>query len=160
MPERIDNPVFESARVVGHYIKAQLLIALITSVLYAIGFRLAQLPWWPLVAVANGLAHLVPRFGGMLGLAALALSGLLGEIGLGQWAAALGAWVAVQGIEGFFLTPKIMGNRLGLSPFVVFLVLLAGGFMLGPVGLLIAVPAAAVVNVFWRYFRQRRKTEV
>jgi predicted PurR-regulated permease PerM len=65
--------------------------------------------------------------------------------------------VVVQGIEGFVLTPRILGDRLGLSPFVVFLVLIAGGFFFGPLGLVVAVPLAAVVNVFWRFWRQHRQ---
>jgi predicted PurR-regulated permease PerM len=152
----VDNPFLESGRVLGHYVKSQLLITGIVSVLYSVGFALAHVPLWLLVGILNGLCYLVPRFGSLVGLAILALAGLAGELDTTHWMIAAVVWVGVQAIEGFILTPRILGNRLGLSPFVVFLVLIAGSLVFGPIGLLIAVPLAAVLNVFWRYFRQSR----
>jgi predicted PurR-regulated permease PerM len=67
---------------------------------------------------------------------------------------ALITYVVAQGLEGFYLTPKIMGRRLGLSPWIVFLAILVGGLVFGPLGVLFAAPVAAVVAVLWRR-RQR-----
>jgi predicted PurR-regulated permease PerM len=66
---------------------------------------------------------------------------------------ALVTYVVAQGLEGFVLTPRIMGRRLGLSPWTVFLVILAGGFFFGPPGVLLAAPVAAVLAVLWRRYR-------
>jgi predicted PurR-regulated permease PerM len=63
--------------------------------------------------------------------------------------------VIIQGIEGFYLTPKLLGRPLGLRPLLVFVALLVGSFFFGPIGFLLAVPALAVAGVFWRYFRER-----
>ncbi len=160
MQPRIDNPVFESARVVGHWAKAQVLISIITAVLYSAGFAVAHVPLWLLVGLLNGFCHMIPRVGGLIGLAIAAAAALFGGLDLTHWAILLATWVIVQGIEGFILTPRIMGTRLGLSPFIVFLVLLAGGFFLGPIGLIVAVPLAAIINVFWRFFRQPRPANI
>lgn len=156
MGRAIDNPFLESGRVLGHYVKAQLLITAIVSVLYSVGFAFAHIPLWPLIGILNGLCYLVPRFGALIALAITALAGLFGELDATHWMIAAAVWIVVQTIEGFVLTPKILGNRLGLSPFAVFLVLIAGSMVFGPIGLLIAVPLAAVVHVFWKYFQQSR----
>ena len=153
----IENPFRESARVLGIWVKGQILITAITTVLFAIGFYFARPPLWPLVALVNGLCYLVPRVGGIIGLAIAALAGFLGNLDVKHWAILLGTWILVQTIEGFILTPKILGDKLGLSPLLVFLALIAGSVFFGPVGLIVAVPALAVANVFWRYRRQRRQ---
>ena len=56
----------------------------------------------------------------------------------------------VQTLEGFYLTPCILGRNLGLSPVTVFLCVLAGGFLFGPLGMLLAAPIAAVAAIVWR----------
>ena len=60
----------------------------------------------------------------------------------------VGWYVLVQGLEGFVLTPRIVGQSLGMHPVVVIVALLIGGDLLGFLGLMIAVPAAAVIQVF------------
>jgi predicted PurR-regulated permease PerM len=66
---------------------------------------------------------------------------------------ALITYVVAQGLEGFYLTPKIMGRRLQLSPWVVFLAILVGGLMFGPVGVILAAPLVAVLAILWRRSR-------
>jgi len=155
MPPPVDNPFRESARVLGHYVKAQFMIAAIDVVLYGVGYAFAQVPWWPVVAVLSGLCYLIPQFGGLLALLIAGFAGLLGELSLTRWIIVLGTWVGVQALEGFVLTPKILGDRLGLSPLIIFLALAVAGIFLGPLGLLLAVPVLAVANIFWRYWRKR-----
>jgi len=60
----------------------------------------------------------------------------------------------VQTLDSFLVTPKILGNRVGLSPVSVIIALLVGGKILGFVGVLIAVPTAAVAKIFYRYARR------
>jgi predicted PurR-regulated permease PerM len=149
------NPFRESGRVLGTWLMGQILITGITTVLYAVGFYFSRVPLWPLVALLNGLLYLVPRIGGLIGLAIAAACGFFGELDVNHWAILLGTWILVQAIEGFILTPKILGDRLGLSPMLVFLALIAGSFFFGPVGLIAAVPVLAVAGVWWRYFNKR-----
>ena len=156
MPQAIDNPFRESARVLGHYVKAQFLIAAIVTVLYVAGFAVAGMGWWAVAGLLCGACYLVPHFGGLIALGVTALAGLFADLDLTHWMLVMAVWIVVQGIEGFILTPKILGERLGLRPLVVFLVVLVASFFLGPIALFVVVPALAVANVFWRYYRQAR----
>jgi len=153
-PPRVDNPVRESFRVLGLYIRAQLLIVLILAVLYAVGFAIARVPLWPVIAIIGGLSTLIPRVGSLIPLLLVVIANLLGDRNLTHLAIAFGAWVVIQGLEGFFITPRLLSKPLGLKPLPVFLALLAGSFLFGPVGLLVAVPILAIAGVFWRYLRR------
>lgn len=153
-PRGVDNPVRESFRVLGLYVRAQLLIALILAALYAIGFAIARVPLWPVIAIIGGFSTLIPRVGGLIPLLLAVIANLLGDRDLTHLAIAFAAWVVIQGLEGFFITPRLLSKPLGLKPLPVFLALLAGSFLFGPIGLLIAVPVLAVAGVFWRYMRR------
>ena len=152
---RVDNPFRESARVLGLYVKAQVIIACVVTVLYAIGFAIAHMPFWYVVAVIAGACTVIPRIGSLIGLALAAVVSYFGGLSLTNFLIVFATWVVVQGVEGFYLTPKLLGRPLGLRPLLVFIALLAGSFFFGPIGFLLAVPALAVAGVFWRYFRDR-----
>lgn len=155
--DRIDNPFRESARVLGIYVKAQVVIVCIVTVLYAVGFAGARMPFWYVVAVIAGACTVIPRIGSLIGLALAAIVSYLGDLNLTRFLIVFGTWVVVQGVEGFYLTPKLLGRPLGLRPLLVFVALLLGSFFFGPIGFLLAVPALAVAGVFWRYFREQRE---
>lgn len=154
-PVRVQRPFRESARVLGIYLRAQIAIAVIVTILYAIGFGIAHAPLWPLIAVVSGLATLVPRFGSLVPLVLVALAMLFAQSDLTHFLIAFGTWVVVQAVEGFVLQPILLSKPLGLKAIPVFLALLVGGMFFGPIGFLLAVPVLAVANVFWRYFRDR-----
>jgi predicted PurR-regulated permease PerM len=161
LPERttkVDRPFRESVRVLGIYIRAQIAIAAIITVLYAIGFWIAHVPLWPLIAIMGGFSSLVPRFGSLIPLALVGIAMLLAQRDLTHFIIAFATWVIAQGLEGFVLQPILLSKPLGLKALPVFLALLVGGMFFGPVGFLLAVPVLAVVNVFWRYFRDRDRT--
>lgn len=143
----------EIASVVGGYVVGQFKVAAILALLYMVGFALARVPLWPLMGLLGGLFQLVPVIGSLLTVAAVGLVLLFGGADLNQYLMALGVFVVVQGLEGFYLTPKIVGRRTGLSGITVFFAILIGGALFGPPGLLLAVPAAAVVAVLWRRLR-------
>lgn len=153
-PRKVDNPIRESFRVLGLYIRAQFLIAAILAALYAIGFGVAHVPLWPVIAIIGGLSTFVPRVGSLIPLGLAALANLIGDHNWTHLAIAFGAWVIIQALEGFFITPRLLSKPLGLKPLPVFLALLAGSFLFGPIGVLIAVPVLAVAGVFWRYLRR------
>ncbi|MBM3775570.1 MAG: AI-2E family transporter [Acidobacteria bacterium] len=135
------------------YAAGQLRVSLALSVLYGIGFAILRLPAWPLIAPLCGFLNLIPVFGAIISMI-LALGVMwLGGGTLYQIIAVLGVWVVVQGIEGFYLTPRILGRQLGMSPMLVFAGVLFGGAFFGPLGVLLAVPALAVALVVWRFTR-------
>ncbi len=149
------NPFRESAFVIGRYLRAQILIALVMTFLYAIAFAIARVPLWPLIAVIGGIATLIPRVGSLIPLALAAAAIAWVDWNLNHFLIALGLWVLIQALEGFFITPRLLSKPLGLRPLPVFLALLAGSFLFGPLGLFLAVPVLAVAAVFYRYFRNR-----
>ena len=152
-PGSFGNPIRESVRVLGLYIKGQILITGIVTMLYAVGFAIAKVPLWPIVAIFGGLCNVIPKFGSLIALGLAFFASWIGGSDLSHMLTALAAWVVVQGLEGFVLTPRILGTPLGLRPLYVFLALLFGSLLFGPIGLLVAVPALAVANVFWKYYR-------
>ena len=148
------NPWRESVRVVGHYLRAQVLIAAWDLLLYGVGFALAGVPLWVLMAILCALLSFIPQIGSLIGIAVVLLVCWIGDLDLTHLAIVGGIWVGVQAIEGFWLAPKLMGRKLGLKPLVVFLALLVASFLFGPLGLLLTVPILAISMVWIRYFRR------
>jgi len=150
------RPVRDSFRVLGLYIRAQILIAAILTVLYAVGFAIARVPLWPVIAILGGLSSFIPRIGSLIPLGLVALANLLGDRNMTHFLIAFAAWILIQFIEGFVITPRLLSKPLGLRPLPVFLALLAASFLFGPIGVLLAVPILAVGMVFWRYFLRKQ----
>jgi predicted PurR-regulated permease PerM len=152
--------VAECDSVLGQYLRGQLSVMLILAVYYSTALALAGFELALPVGVFTGLAVCVPYLGFGFGALLALLAGVL------QYASFYGVWVVVvvyglgQFAEGFFLTPRLVGERIGLHPVTVIFVLLAFGQLLGFVGVLIALPAGAVGLVLWRrllvsYFASR-----
>jgi predicted PurR-regulated permease PerM len=149
----------EADAVLGQYLRGQLLVMLVLSVFYSAGLSLFGLDLALPIGIFTGLAVFVPYVGFGLGLILATLAGLL------QFAAAAGPakaliMVAVvyglgQLLEGLFLTPRLVGERIGLHPLAVIFALLAFGQLFGFVGVLIALPASAVLLVGIRRVRTR-----
>lgn len=150
-----DNPFLESLRVVGIYLWAQVVIAVVDGVLYGVAFAFAHVPWWPAIAVIGGVTSFIPHFGPLVPLALAALANLLAGHGMEDLLIIFGTWTAIQVFGWIWLTPHLLGRPLGLKPLPVFVALLAASLAFGALGFFLAVPALAVANVFWRYFRRR-----
>jgi predicted PurR-regulated permease PerM len=150
------EPVVQSVRVLGLFVRARILIALIQTILFAIGFAFARVPLWPLIAIAGGLASFIPRIGVLVPLVLVAIADLFGGVDLLHWTYAFGVWFVILLFDEFYLTPRLLSKPLGLRPLPVFLALIAGSFFFGPIGFILAVPVVAIAAVFWRYFRDRQ----
>lgn len=143
----------EADAVLGQYLRGQLLVMLILALFYSIGLMLFGLDLaWP-VGIFTGLAVFVPYLGFGLGLCMAALLGVM-QMGLTQAAIMVAVvYGAGQILESFFLTPRLVGERIGLHPLVVIFALLAFGQLFGFVGVLVALPASAVLLVAVRRLR-------
>jgi predicted PurR-regulated permease PerM len=150
----VGQPFRDSVRVLGLYVRAQLIIVFILTVLYAVGFGVARIPLWPIIAIIGGLTTLVPILGPLVPLGLAVLANLLGDRDWTHLLIAFGAWVLIQLLEGFWITPRLLSRPLGLKPLSVFIALLAGSIFFGPIGLLLAVPVLAILLVFWRHLKQ------
>ena len=156
MPSRreLGKFVADAARTVAHWMGGQLLIAAILSLIYAVGFALLRMPAWPLIAVVCGFLHLIPFIGAVLALAMAGLVMLYAGSDTYRMLGVLGVYVFAQALEGFYLTPKILGSRLRMPPSAVFVTILIGGALFGPLGIFFAVPVAAILLLAWRRFRR------
>jgi predicted PurR-regulated permease PerM len=119
---------------------------------------LLSVPAWAGIAALSGFLNVIPYVGTLAGMV-LATGLTFAESGeLWRIAGVLGVFAAVQTLEGYYLTPKILGDRLRLHPMAVFLGLLIGGKLFGFLGVLLAVPTIAVVLVFLKFLREIYKT--
>lgn len=145
----------ESGRILESYVRGQLLIGLIMAICYGIGFWFLGVPAWAGIALIAGLLNAIPYVGTLLGIV-LACGFTLADGNRSVWdiAAVLGIFVAVQSLEGYVLTPKILGGRLNLHPMAVFLGLLIGGKLFGLLGVILAIPSIAIGKVFLKFLRE------
>jgi predicted PurR-regulated permease PerM len=147
----------EVGRILESYVRGQLLIAVCMAVLYAMGFALLEVPAWAGIAAIAGLFNAIPYAGTAAGL--LLATGFTLADGGGLWrvAGVVGVFAAVQSIEGYVLTPRILGARLNLHPMAVFLGLLIGGKLFGLLGVILVIPTIAVTKVFIMFLRELYK---
>ncbi len=138
------------------YLRGQGIIVLVMTLLYALGFWLIELPWWPLAAVICGALNLAPMVGWVLGAIVPVGFMLAGGGGLKQVLLVLGVFVLVQAIESFLLSPLILGKELSLSPLLVFLSMIAGGVLFGFIGMLLAPPLVAIGLLIYRTTQRPR----
>jgi predicted PurR-regulated permease PerM len=150
----VDRFLGESDSVLGQYLRGQLMVMLVLSMFYSamllsFGSELA-LP----IGVFTGLAIFVPYVGFGVGLLLAAVAGLL-QFSLAKAALMLAVVYGLgQLLESLVLTPRLVGERIGLHPLAVIFALLAFGQLLGFVGVLIALPASAVLLVAIRRLRE------
>lgn len=145
----------ETDGVLGQYLRGQLLVMGVLAVFYTVALALVGLNLALPIGVFTGLAVFVPYLGFGLGLVLALLAALLEfqtVLGVALVAAVYGVG---QVVESLYLTPRLLGERIGLHPIAVIFALLAFGHLFGFVGVLIALPASAVLLVAIRRLRQR-----
>lgn len=140
------------------FVRGQGLMCLILGVWYATGLTLVGLDFGLLVGLGAGFISFIPYVGTAVGLGT----------GIGLAFAQFSHWLPIVGVglvfatgqmlQDFVLTPKLIGDRVGLHPAWVLFALMAGGTLLGFTGVLLAVPAAAVIGVIVRYGVERYLT--
>jgi predicted PurR-regulated permease PerM len=127
----------------GAFVRGQFLLVCIVASLLSLAFWLDGEPYWLLIGVFAGIVELVPIVG------PLAAGAVAIGVGLtAGWTVALGAGIAVlvlRQLQDYVIGPRVMGHAVGLSPLVVLIAVVAIGYLLGPIYVLIATPIAAVV---------------
>ncbi len=151
----------ESDKVLGAFVRGQLLVMLALGIFYGAGLALAGLSVGPLIGMVAGLLSFVPYLGFIIGFGAALIAVL---VQYGDWAHLLlvcGVFVVGQLLEGYVLVPKLVGDKIGLHPVAVIFAVLAGGYLFGFLGVLLALPAASVILVLLRYLTERyRRSEL
>jgi predicted PurR-regulated permease PerM len=147
----------EVGRILQAYVRGQLLIAMLMGVLYAIGFVLLQVPAGAGIAILAGFLNTIPYIGTVFGIILATSFTMAAGAGFWRVGGVIGVFVAVQMIEGYLLTPRILGGRMRLHPMAVFLGMLIGGKLFGFLGIILAVPTIAVAKVFLMFVRELYK---
>ncbi len=150
--------VREFIGIIVAFFRGQLLIGFIMGVLLALGFTIAGLKFGLALGLIVGLINIVPYLGSILGLSVVLPLALFQPDGggVGLMGACLGIFVGVQAIEGWLLTPRIMGQQTGLHPVaIIFAVFFWGEAFNGILGMLLAVPLTAFVVTVWRLLRHK-----
>lgn len=140
----------EADAVLGQYLRGQLLVMVAMAVFYTIGMALFGLDLALPIGVFTGLAMFVPYLGFGVGLLLALLAGFLQFASVKALVMVVAVFGIGQIIEGFILTPRLVGQRIGLHPLAVIFALLAFGQLFGLVGVLVALPASAVLLVALR----------
>lgn len=144
----------ECDQVLGQYLRGQLLLMLVLATFYTSALALAGFELALPLGVFTGLAIFIPYLGFGLGAALALLAGVLQFASLYGAGAVLLIYGVGQVLESFVLTPRLVGERIGLHPIAVIFALLAFGHLFGFVGVLLALPAGALVLVALRRVRR------
>ncbi|MGO1073037.1 AI-2E family transporter [Lysobacter sp. CA199] len=144
-----------SSDVLGAFLRGQFLVMITLGVMYGIGLWAVGLDLGILIGIIAGLLTFVPYLGPASGIVLGVIAAL---VQYGDWkyvAGVLAVFGIGQVVESYWLTPKLVGDRIGLHPVAVIFAVLAGGTLFGFLGMLLALPIAAVVNVLLRYAQER-----
>ena len=161
LPREHADVIREQARLINEtlagFARGQATVCLILGTFYATALSAAGLDFGLAVGLMTGVLSFIPFVGTITGFVAsmgLAIAQFTGLPGGTDWLSiglVAGIFIVGQVVEGNFLTPKLVGDRIGLHPVWVIFALLAGGALFGFVGVLLGLPIAAVIGVLMRF---------
>jgi len=159
VPESQRETIFKLAResdeVLSAFLRGQILVMLALAFIYSLGLSLVGLKFAIAIGVVSGLVSFVPYLGFVFGIGLAGLTVALEPNPLWQMIGVVATFSIAQFIEGSLLTPKLVGTRIGLHPVIVIFAVAAGGQLFGFFGILLALPAAAVLSVLVRFAYNR-----
>jgi len=141
----------ETDEVLGAFLRGQLLVMLALSIIYCVGLSLVGLKFAIAIGVVSGLVSFVPYLGFVFGISLAGLTVALEPNPLWLLVGVVATFSIAQLLEGSLLTPKLVGDRIGLHPVIIIFAVAAGGQLFGFFGILLALPAAAVLSVLVRF---------
>ncbi len=158
LPRKIEPTVVKLAKecdsVLSEFFRGQLLVMLSLGVIYSIGLSFVGLKIGIMIGLIAGLLSIVPYLGFIIGISSASIAAI---VQFGTFSEVLSVWIVFmigQAIESTLLTPNLVGDRIGLHPVAVIFAVLTGGTLFGFFGVLLALPAAAVVMVLIRFLNQ------
>ena len=161
LPRNIEPIVSELARecdeVLSAFLRGQMLVMLALGSIYSLGLVMIGLDLALIIGMMAGLASIVPYLGFLVGIVAATLAALFQYQDLFPLVYVVIVFGIGQMLEGMVLTPLLVGDRIGLHPVAVIFAILAGGQLFGFIGILLALPFAAVIMVFLRFIHDRYK---
>jgi predicted PurR-regulated permease PerM len=154
IPERYRNAYAEKLgevdTVLAGFIRGQLSVCAILAVLYSIGLYFIGIDLAIAIGTLAGITFIIPYVGTVIGIILSVIMAFLKFHDILHPLLCLGWFCLVQGLEGMVITPKVVGDTVGLHPLVAIVALLIGGQVFGIMGMLLAVPVTAILQVFLR----------
>jgi predicted PurR-regulated permease PerM len=144
----------ETNEVLGSFLRGQLLVMLSLATVYSVGLTLVGLDLALPIGIVAGLVSFVPYLGFITGLLSAVIAGYLQFQDIIMLLGVAVVFLAGQMLESLWLTPRLVGNRIGLHPVAVIFAVMAGGELFGFTGILLALPAAAVLKVWLRHLHE------
>ncbi len=141
--------------VLSAFVRGQLTVGAILSVLYSTGLGLARIDMAIVIGAIAGFGNMVPYLGTTLGVVLALLGVMLSWQGPWQLAVVAGTFLVAQMAEGLVITPRVVGDKVGLSSVSVIIAILAFGELFGFTGILLAVPSTAILKVALRVAIER-----
>ncbi len=154
IPERFRSAYTEKMAevdtVLSGFVRGQLSVCAILALLYSVGLYFIGIDLAIAIGTLAGVAFIIPYVGTIIGICLSVVMALLKFNDILHPLLCLGWFGLVQALEGMIITPKVVGNTVGLHPLVAIVALLIGGQLFGIIGMLLAVPVTAVMQVFLR----------
>ena len=165
IPKRIEPVISslakESDEVIGAFFRGQMLVMLALGIIYSLGLGLIGLDLAILIGLLAGLVSFVPYLGFIVGILVACIAAIMQFHDITYLFYVIAVFTVGQVLESVLLTPLLVGDRVGLHPVAVIFAVLAGGQLFGFVGVLLALPIAAVLAVIIRYIhRQYQQSEL
>jgi predicted PurR-regulated permease PerM len=161
MEAEISRTVTEVDEVLGAFFRGQLMVMLALGVIYSAGLSLVGLELAVLIGMGAGLLSIVPYLGSIVGVLVAVVAAIFPFQDVFHPVMVLLVFGLGQSAEGMYLTPKLVGDSIGLHPVAVIFAVLAGGQLFGFLGILLALPVAAALNVLVRNMLQKyRQSEL
>jgi len=154
--EHTKNIISILERVLGRYIRAQLVLGFFVAYLCFVGLLILRIDFAPALAAFAGVTELIPILGPWIGGAAAVIVTLAIAPEKAIWVALL--FILVQLVENNLLVPRIQGRYLRIHPAMILVLLVLGAYIAGFWGIIVAVPFAATIMEIYKYVRQSVKT--
>jgi len=148
----------ESDQVLAAFLRGQFLVMIVLGIIYALGLKIVGLELALLIGLLAGLVSFVPYLGFIVGIVAASVAMLLQTQDIMQLWPVFVVFGIGQMLEGMLLTPLLVGDKIGLHPVAVIFAVMAGGQLFGFIGILLALPVAAIIAVLLRHMHQQYLT--
>jgi len=147
----VEKVVQDVNQVLKDFLKGQLLVAMALGIMYTAGLLLVRAPLALVIGPLAGVFSLVPYLGLLVGVGMASILTLLEYQDIWHLVGVLATFAVAQSVDGWFLTPRLLGKRVGLHPVWILVALLLGGELFGLPGVVVGVPVAATLRVVLRH---------
>jgi len=150
--EHARNVVLIIERVLGQYIRAQIMLGLIVAYFAFLGLLLLRIPFAPALAILAGITELIPTLGPWIGGGIAVIVTLAIAPGKAIWVAIL--YLSIQLVENYFLVPRVQSAYLRIHPAIIIVLIVFGAYIAGFWGLILAAPLTATLVEIYKYARR------